>query len=253
MLRAYASGRLFGEAYGEGAPWVLALHGWARTHADFAGVLGSRDGAPALDAVALDLPGFGATPPPPEAWGSGEYADLVVEVLDAMGEKVVVLGHSFGGRVAVELAARHGARVAGLVLTGVPLFRPDGARSRIAPSYRVLRRMARLGLVGEARLEQARQRHGSRDYREATGVMRSVLVRLLSERYEEALGRITCPVGLVWGELDRVAPVEVGRRGAALLGAAAPIVVPGVGHLLPTEAPGRLREALLATRSQVGA
>ncbi len=253
MLRAFASGRLFGEAYGEAAPWVLALHGWARTHADFAGVLGSRNGLPELDGVALDLPGFGSTPPPPAAWGSAEYADLVAEVLGSMGEKAVVLGHSFGGRVAIELAARHGERLAGLVLTGVPIFRPEGARTRTAPSYRVLRRLARLGLLGEERLERARRHHGSRDYREATGVLRAVLVRVLSERYEDALARIACPVTLVWGELDRVAPVEVARRAASLIGAPEVVVVPGTGHLLPTESPGALREALLATRARAGA
>ena len=58
-----------------------------------------------LDAVALDLPGFGAAPPPPEPWGTPQYADALSPLLDELGP-VVVLGHSFGGRVAIELAHR---------------------------------------------------------------------------------------------------------------------------------------------------
>ncbi|HZD66295.1 MAG TPA: hypothetical protein VE152_09375, partial [Acidimicrobiales bacterium] len=63
MLKAYDAGRLFGTRTGTGPAWVLALHGWRRSHRDFDAVLGGRSGPP-VDAVALDLPGFGATPAP---------------------------------------------------------------------------------------------------------------------------------------------------------------------------------------------
>ena len=165
VLRAFADGRLFGEAYGSGTPWALALHGWRRTHADFAGVLGARTGAAALDALAVDLPGFGAAPEPPEAWGSEQYASAVSPLLDEMADQVVVLGHSFGGRVGVHLAALRPDRVSALVLTGVPFYRPAGARPRPKARYRLVRALARKGLVPEDRLEAARRRHGSEDYR----------------------------------------------------------------------------------------
>ncbi|MDP9388251.1 MAG: alpha/beta hydrolase, partial [Actinomycetota bacterium] len=117
VLKAFAGGRLFGVAHGSGPASVLALHGWGRSAADFDAALAG------LDAVALDLPGFGATPPPPQAWGGAEYAAAVAPVLDEMAPPVVVLGHSFGGRVAVHLAASRPPLVAGLVLAGVPLVR----------------------------------------------------------------------------------------------------------------------------------
>src|SRR3954452_16103169 len=99
MLTAYDNGRLFGARTGSGAPWVLALHGWQRTHRDFNRVLEG------IDALALDLPGFGASPPPAEPWGSAEYAKALLPVLDGFDGPPVVLGHSFGGRVAVHIAA----------------------------------------------------------------------------------------------------------------------------------------------------
>src|SRR4051812_38815028 len=111
MLTAFDDGRLFGATTGDGHPWVLALHGWQRTHRDFNRVL---DG---VAAVALDLPGFGASPPPPQPWGGAEYAAAVAPVLERFDQPPVVLGHSFGGRVAVHLAAAYPERVHALVLT----------------------------------------------------------------------------------------------------------------------------------------
>ena len=44
MLKAFDGGRLFGASYGaDRAPWVLALHGWARSHQDWRAVLGASD------------------------------------------------------------------------------------------------------------------------------------------------------------------------------------------------------------------
>jgi pimeloyl-ACP methyl ester carboxylesterase len=245
VLRSFADGRLMGERFGAGPPVVLALHGWARSHGDFTGVL-SPAGAEPLDAIALDLPGFGATPPPPEAWGSRQYVELVAQVLGEMSTPVVVLGHSFGGRVAVELAAARPDDVAALVLTGVPLLRPAGAPRRPAFGYRIGRALHRGGVVSEAKMEALRQRYGSTDYRSAEGVMRQVLVRVVNERYDDALDAIRCPVDLVWGDDDDVARVDVAHAVARRLSSARVIELPAAGHLTPLSAPAALRDALIA-------
>jgi pimeloyl-ACP methyl ester carboxylesterase len=107
VLQQFAGGAVFGTATGEvGAASVLALHGWARTHRDFDRLLGGV-GETSMASVALDLPGFGASPPPPGPWGTLDYADCLLEVIDTMATPLVVLGHSFGGRVALQLAATH--------------------------------------------------------------------------------------------------------------------------------------------------
>ena len=239
VLRAFASGQLFGAVHGSGRPTVLALQGWGRNHRDFDATLTG------LDAVALDLPGFGATPPPPEGWGGREYAAAVVPVLDEMATPVVVLGHSFGGRVAVELAAVQAERVRALVLAGVPLVRRPGApRRRPALAYRVGRALHRRGALGERRMERLRQRYGSPDYRAAQGVMRQVHVRAVNETYERQLSAIACPVELVWGDDDHDVPPEVARTACALLARATLTVVAGAGHLTPLTAPEALRTAV---------
>jgi pimeloyl-ACP methyl ester carboxylesterase len=247
VLKSFAGGRLFGGTWGPGVPTVLALHGWRRTHLDFAPVFEAAGHRDDLGAVGLDLFGFGATPPPPEPWGSDEYAQALVPMFeepDMLAERVVVVGHSFGGRVAVQLSALVPDRIERLVLTGVPLLDRQGRRARPDPTYRLVRRLHRLGLVSDERMESMRNKHGSPDYRAARGVMRDVFVRVLDEQYADQLAGITCPVDLVWGADDAEVPVEVAVRAQAILPAARLTTLPGIGHLTPTEAPDQLRRVI---------
>jgi pimeloyl-ACP methyl ester carboxylesterase len=248
VLKSFAGGRVFGGAWGSGVPTVLALHGWQRTHEDFSPVFGDPAATDQVSAIGLDLFGFGATPPPPEPWGTEEYARHLVPLFEEEGtlaDRVVVVGHSFGGRVAVRLCAMVPDRIERLVLTGVPLLDREGRRARPATAYRMARRLHRMGLVGERRMEAMRYRYGSPDYRAATGVMRGVFVRVLAEQYADELSVIDCPVDLVWGEEDGEVPVEVAVRAQALFPSATLETLPGVGHLTPTEAPAALRRAVV--------
>ncbi len=74
-LKAFCDGTVFGDRLGDGVPGILALHGWGRSRADFAAALAG------LDAIALDLPGFGASPPPAESGGARAYAASLSPVL----------------------------------------------------------------------------------------------------------------------------------------------------------------------------
>jgi pimeloyl-ACP methyl ester carboxylesterase len=246
VLKAFAGGHLFGASSGSGTPWVLALHGWRRSHRDFDA---SLEG---VDAVALDLPGFGAAPPPPEPWTTGQYADWIAPVLEDLAPRVVVVGHSFGGRVATHLAAQHPDRVAALVLTGVPLVanpeRQPRQPSRPPLAFRVGRALYGKGLIGDRRMEALRQRHGSADYRAATGVMRGVLVRAVNETYEVPMAAYPGPVELVWGQDDVEVPIAVAEAAAGLGRRSLLTICPGAGHLVPTEAPECLRSVILRHR-----
>ncbi len=162
-----------------------------------------------------------------------------------LADRVVVVGHSFGGRVAVRLCRLVPDRIERVILTGVPLLDRQGRKTRPATSYRLARRLHRMGLLGDARLEALRDKHGSPDYRAAQGVMRGVLVQVLAEQYDDDLASIGCPVDLVWGERDTEAPVEVAVRALPMFPSATLVTLPGVGHLTPTEAPADLRRAIL--------
>jgi pimeloyl-ACP methyl ester carboxylesterase len=255
MLQSLAGGVLFGEVWGSGPPQVLALHGWARTHSDFASVVGPGSPEGALATLAPDLPGFGSTPAPGSVWGAADYAAALIPLLapahngDGLDASVpdsgvVVLGHSRGGCIAVALASARPDLVRALVLTGAPLVpRPGGAR-RPAASFQWAKRLHRLGLVSDARMERARLRYGSSDYRNAQGIMRDIFVRVVNERYDDDLARLLCPVEFVWGDDDAEVPVAVARTAAELVPGSTLTLCPGAGHLTPLTAPDQLRAAV---------
>lgn len=241
MLRSYGDSRVFGESYGTGSIRVVWLHGWARQSRDFAAaahLLADRGVA----SVALDLPGFGSSPDPSLAGGARHYAELIVATLREIAEgPLLLVGHSFGGRIAVVVASQNPDLVGGLVLTGVPQLVPLGSPPPTPLAYRVTRWLARHHLLSPSRLEAARQKYGSSDYRNARGVIRDVLVATVNETYETELRTLHTPISFVWGEDDEVVPLEIATRAAALVpGSTTLEVVAGVGHLLPLEAPEAL-------------
>lgn len=231
-LTALLDGAVLAERTGP-EPKVLALHGWARTRADW---LPALDGVAAL---AADLPGFGASPPPGQPWGSRDYAELLAPLLAEGGWTVA--GHSFGGRVAVQLAAGWPDRVERLVLTGVPLIRRTGS-AKSPWQYRVARRAHRAGLLSDTAMDKRRRRYGSADYRAAQGVMRDTLVRLVNEDYRELLPTIAARVDLVWGAHDTAAPLDLAQQAQSLLPAAELRVSPSSAHLLDEGLYALLRE-----------
>jgi len=225
---------LFGERYGEGVPNVLALHGWGRDHTDFAAVL---EGIPS---IAVDLPGFGASAAPRTPMGSDGYAEAILPVVESFVRPPIIVGHSFGGRVAVTLASRR--PVSGLLLIGTPLLRVV-PRRRSPVGFRIAKRFR--FLLGEERLERARRRYGSADYRAATGVMRDVLVMVVNETYEEILPTIECPTRLLWGANDTDVPTSIAEAALDLLPNGRLEVIPEVGHHVPSTAPDVVRAELL--------
>jgi pimeloyl-ACP methyl ester carboxylesterase len=164
---------------------------------------------------------------------------------------VVVVGHSFGGRVAVHLALARAEAVGALVLTGVPLVRDPARTTGRSPwPFRAARRLHRRGLVSDGRMEALRQRYGSADYRAAGGVMREVLVKAVNEDYGDPLARLNCAVELVWGEDDDQVPVAIAEAALQACPGAALTRCPG-GHFLPVTAPGCVRDAVARAQARL--
>ena len=240
-LRSFVDGAVFAEVFGDGPPRVLALHGWGRRGADF------KNSLTGISALAPDLPGFGASPPPADVVGAEGYAELVSPILSEFDRPPVLVGHSFGGRISVCLAARFPERIGPVILTGAPVV-------RIAPSrppklsYRIIRSLNNVGIVSDERMEKLRKQSGSADYRSATGVMRDILVKVVNESYEPQLRDMQSQVLLLWGDSDGEVPVSVARTAAEIIGATGDEpelrVLEGVGHHVPVEAPEELRKAI---------
>ena len=96
-------------------PHVIWAHGWGQDHHAFLALAQSLERA--AHHTLIDFPGFGLSPPPAEAWDTADYADAVAEWLATLprGRRIWV-GHSFGCRVGLRLAARHPEAVDAMVL-----------------------------------------------------------------------------------------------------------------------------------------
>ena len=200
VLRSFADGALRGSSSGTGvarragAPRVGPEPSRLRRGARCSpGGARTDPSDPELDAIALDLPGFGATPAPVGTWGTADYAQAVAPVFTEMSRPVVVLGHSFGGRVA--LTSRRGGPSASVPSSslGCPWRRHRDPRASHRLAFRLARAAHRRGVLSDKRMEAARRDETARPTRAAEGVMRQVLVATLAERYERQLEAITCP------------------------------------------------------------
>ncbi len=235
------------------------------------GVGGGRQGFPATGAalaglgfrvLAADQPGYGLSAPI-DPYDLAGMADAVRRLIDwAAGEagpsrggeaaRALVVGHSMGGMVALELAARTPAHVRALVLAATPdgAWQAEFLRSRFAPLD------AGLGMPGLAKqLVAAMAGRAARPERlaEAERLMagvpeatyRRALAALVRFDRREALARIAVPTLVVTGEDDRTAAPEVARRMAARIAGAEVAIVPATGHLLMLEQPEAFDPVLL--------
>ena len=212
------------------APLLIWAHGWGHTH---------RNLLPLAEAtrrraksILLDLPGFGAAPPPQGAWGTEDYADAVARWLASRkAERRVWIGHSFGCRVGLQLAARHPELIDGLFLiaaAGLPRHRSLSERARGAARRWAFRLARRLTPEGAAR-DRLRARFGSFDYARA-GPLRPILVKAVNEDLTDVARSVRCPTMLVYGDRDSETPPEIGTRFNGLIPRSRLIVLRGFDH-----------------------
>jgi pimeloyl-ACP methyl ester carboxylesterase len=205
--------------------------------------------------LAVDLPGHGRTPEPPLT-SIGEMADwLAAEMQGAGVEQAALVGHSMGGLIAMETAVRHPGLVAKAVLVSV------SGEMRVHPELQAaadqhLRLAADLivswsyGTAGEL---GGHPQPGTWQVGVATrllerGAASSMGVDLTAchvyRGFEAAIG-VRCPVLVIAGEEDRMAPPAASRLLSEAISGGQWRLIPGAGHMLPTEAPDTVRQLLL--------
>ncbi len=209
------------------------MHGWGCDGSIWEGLRSHLEAA-GHRVVALDFPGFGTTPEPPAPWGMEDYAGWFEKFLAERGiERPVLVGHSFGGRVAIVHASRHA--VSKVVLVDAAGVKPRRAVSYYIKvwSFKALRRLAPLVMGrrrADALVERRRAKAGSADYRAASPVMRGTLARVVNEDLRRHMPSIKAPTLLVWGERDTATPVADARVMERLIPDAGLVVFDQAGH-----------------------
>lgn len=222
---------------GEGAD-ILLLHGWGCDHTIWQALL--RRFPPSVRVTAVDFPPWGESDKPPPSWGVPEYAEQILHLLDALGiGQCDLVGHSFGGRVAIWLAAHHPDRIRRMVLTAAaglkPLPSKKGARHQRL--YKLLRgganllgKVPGLGKPAERWREALIQRFGSTDYKVLDADMRAVFRRVIGLDLQPYLLKIQAPVLLFWGDGDQETPLWMGQEMEQEIPDAGLVLAKGAGH-----------------------
>lgn len=222
------------ETFGTGEDDTFVwLHGWGHTHNSLSRLaqLFSSQGKHYL----FDLPGFGKSAKLADGAGTLDYADDLAKELKSITDRPCILvGHSFGGRVAVQMAAHHGEQVKAIILIGgAGLQRRRSITHKIrAFALRTLGMLARLcDSLFKSNLRQAySNKFGSADYK-AAGELRPTFVRVVNEDLSNEARSAECPVLLIYGAEDNEAPPEIGRKYESLMQSAAYHEIEGFGHL----------------------
>lgn len=208
---------LIAETFGDGPHTYLLLHGIGMGRSVYLDIVQRLEGR----VIALDLPGFGEAPEPTRTLTMERHADLVAAYLQHVDSgPVVVIGHSMGSQIAAELAARHPSLVEGVVLAGPTV---NKAARNIGAQARYLL----TDLVGERPLVIWR---GAREYlRGGPHLFRKMRATIVHEP-EDAFVRIKCPVLVLRGESDPLAPMSWCREILDAIPGADLEVIPDHGH-----------------------
>ena len=173
----------------------------------------------------IDFPGFGNSEEPKEPWTIDQYSLMLENFVKQVGiKKPIVMGHSFGGRVAIRYSARN--NIEKLVLFGSPCIR---VQEELPLKVRLLKKMKTLPGMNKIG-EYMKQFIGSRDYKAASPIMRETLVNVVNEDLSKYAREIEEPTLLIWGEQDTEAPVNDARELEKIMMDAALIIVPGTHY-----------------------
>ncbi len=221
------------ERVGKGSP-VLILHGWG---ADIEAVRPILNCMAKLgyEAIALDFPGFGQTPEPPEPWGVPEYAALTRGFMEIIGLRGCdLICHSFGGRVTILLASEDPGLFRRLVLVDAAGIRPPRTLGYYVRtySYKLGRRLAKAGWIDRMfHLSEKQKNAGSADYRALkSDVMRATLSKVVNLDLTARLDRIQNETLLVWGDQDDATPLARAKVMEERIPNAGLAVLEGAGH-----------------------
>ena len=208
--------------YGSGSDVVL-LHGWGQNIAMMKPI-GDRLQKNHRITI-LDFPGFGESEEPKTALTVYDYCEILEELLKKLKvKKPVIMGHSFGGRIAIIYASRN--EVEKVVLFGSPCIRKE-----VKPSLKLRMLKYLKKIPGINKLEGFAKNHmGSRDYKNASEIMKKILVNVVNEDLSECAKKINVPTLLIWGDRDTEAPVEDAKELEKIIPDAGLIVLPNSTH-----------------------
>ena len=181
---------------------IVFLHGWSGNASAFLFVA-KRLAVVGYRCILLDFAGFGDTPEPKTPYTVKDYADDVRRLMSDLGvSSTVFVGHSFGGRVAIELAYSCPNLVKKLVLIDSAGCKPRRKLTYYFKifTHKLLKKLGKKGLKG------------SKDYQVLSPIMQTTFKNVVNYFQDYQLSKIECPTAVFWGKADEETPIYMAKR-----------------------------------------
>lgn len=231
---------------GEGKT-ILMLHGWMDNLKTFDGLVGCLGNN--FRVVRLDMPGFGQTEPPAEAWDVSKYVEFVSHFLEKIEVSPdVILGHSFGGRVTIKGVSDGIFRPQKIILVGAAgISKKNTLRNLIitvlAKIFGLFTLIPPLLFFRHKIRRKAYQLIGS-DYMDST-YLKETYLKVISEDLLGNAANIKIPTQLIWGRNDTETPIADGEKYIEVIKNSKLSIIEGAGHLVHKEKSQEVAEIIM--------
>jgi len=229
---------------GEGKP-LLILHGWGSRSDNWqrVGEMLAKNG---IKVIIPDLPGFGQSDKPSTAWNLDDYCDFVEEFVRILNlDKFYLLGHSFGGALAVKCGLKFPEKIDKLFLVGAACFRRKAFRKKlfyiIAKIFKVF---SFLPFYSSMRKGFYKFIVRKSDYSYADGIMKDIYLKIIKQDLSDVLSWIQISTIIIWGEKDKIKKTKEAYLIKEKIQDSKLEIISGVGHSPHLKTPERLAELI---------
>lgn len=210
---------------------VLLLHGWGCSLEIWKTLQSQLEKK--FKVTSIDFPGFGKSDEPKEIWGVEEYTRCTEQLIEKLGLKnPVLIGHSFGGRVSILLSSRN-EYVEKVVLTDSAGIKPQNTKISVSRIFSKMKKIS-TKIVGEKITEKIVRPFAnslaSEDYKNASGIMKEILKKVIDEDLQAEMPKIKAPTLLIWGEKDTATPLSDALIMEKLIPDAGVVIFPNCTH-----------------------
>ena len=213
----------------------VLLHGWGHCLENLKPIAKELSD---YDCYLIDLPGFGESPQPDSVLSVSNYTDIVAYFIKTQfseDDKVYIVGHSFGGRIAVYIGANYPDLVSGLfILAGAGLKKRKKLFRQLvitgARGLRILYKVMGRDVMTSALYRKYYERFASKDYKNANTLMREILKKTVMENLAPIARRVSVPTVLIYGENDNITPAYFGKKYNKLIKGSKLFILPTFDH-----------------------
>ncbi len=207
---------------------ILILHGWGTSIKIMENMFNylSKNN----HVILLDLPGFGDSDKLDNGWSLNDYVEFIIKFMKKLNiNNPIIIGHSFGGRIAIKLASEHQqVKIKKIILIDSAGIKNKSNKQVKTYILKLLKNT--IGKLSPKMAEKAKNIFGSADYRNASPVMKETLVNVVNEDLVDNLPKIKQSTLLIWGENDQATPISDAYVMESKIPGSGVVKIPNAGH-----------------------